>query len=116
MTTTRSETRTASGMLCVTTTIVVPVRSQSRRSSRSKRSRVSASRALNGSSRTMGYTDCIHEPMRQAIAAGVRTGADFGQPGVADAPDPRIDVVVDGKVVHAGGVPRAEAIASWLAG
>lgn len=25
-------------------------------------------------------------------------------------------VVVDGKVVHAGGVPRAEAIASWLAG
>ncbi len=31
-----------------------------------------------------------------ALAAGVRTGADLGSPGVADAPSTRIDVVRDG--------------------
>jgi hypothetical protein len=31
-----------------------------------------------------------------AVAAGVRTGADLGSPGVADAPTTRIDVVRDG--------------------
>ena len=49
-TTTRSATRIASGMLWVTMTMVVAARSQSRNSSRSKRSRLSASSALNGSS------------------------------------------------------------------
>jgi hypothetical protein len=39
-------------MLWVTTTIVVPVRSQRLSSSALNRSRVSASRALNGSSRS----------------------------------------------------------------
>ena len=52
MTTTRSATRIASGMLWVTITIVLAERSQSRSSSRSNRSRVSASSALNGSSRS----------------------------------------------------------------
>ena len=51
MTSTRSATRIASGMLWVTMTIVVPVRSCRRSNSRLKRSRVRASRALNGSSR-----------------------------------------------------------------
>ena len=51
-TTTRSATRIASAMLWVTRTIVVRARSQRRSSSRSKRSRVSASSALNGSSRS----------------------------------------------------------------
>ena len=50
-TTTRSAMRIASGMLWVTRTIVVAARSQSRSSSRSNRSRVRASSALNGSSR-----------------------------------------------------------------
>jgi len=36
------------------------------------------------------------ELVRRAEAAGVRTGADFGQPGVADAPDTRIDVITGG--------------------
>ena len=55
-TTTRSAIRIASGMLWVTITMVVAARSQSRSSSRSKRSRLSASSALNGSSsrRTAG--------------------------------------------------------------
>ena len=51
-TTTRSATRIASGMLWVTMTIVGAARSQRRSSSRSNRSRVSASSALNGSSRS----------------------------------------------------------------
>ena len=50
-TTTRSAIRIASGMLWVTMTMVVAARSQRRSSSRSKRSRLSASSALNGSSR-----------------------------------------------------------------
>ncbi|MFG1604536.1 hypothetical protein [Actinoplanes sp. NPDC049265] len=33
---------------------------------------------------------------QEAQAAGVRTGSDLGQPGVADAPNTRIDVIVDG--------------------
>jgi hypothetical protein len=33
---------------------------------------------------------------REAQEAGVRTGSDLGQPGVADAPNTRIDVVVGG--------------------
>jgi hypothetical protein len=39
----------------------------------------------------------VAELVKQAVAAGVRGGADFGQPGVADAPSTRIDVVVDGQ-------------------
>jgi hypothetical protein len=41
--------------------------------------------------------DRVAELVKQAVAAGVRGGADFGQPGVADAPSTRIDVVVDGQ-------------------
>ena len=56
MTTTRSAMRIASGMLWVTSTMVAADRPQSRSSSRSNRSRVRASSALNGSSssRTLG--------------------------------------------------------------
>ena len=50
-TTTRSARNTASGIEWVTSTIVVPVRCHSVSSSALNRSRVSASRALNGSSR-----------------------------------------------------------------
>ena len=55
-TSTRSARNTASGMLWVTSTIVVPVRCQRSSSSALNRSRVRASRALNGSSssRTCG--------------------------------------------------------------
>ena len=50
MTTTRVDRKTASGMLWVTKTIVAPVRSQIRRSSRFSRSRVISSSAPKGSS------------------------------------------------------------------
>ncbi len=55
-TTTSSARNTASGMLCVTRTTVAPMRCQRSSSSASKRSRVNASSALNGSSssRTCG--------------------------------------------------------------
>jgi hypothetical protein len=39
----------------------------------------------------------VAELAKQAVAAGVRGGTDFGQPNVADAPSTRIDVVVDGQ-------------------
>ena len=49
------------------------------------------------------------------VAVTIEKVTDLGQImayGVMRTPG----VVVDGKVVHAGGVPRADAIASWLAG
>lgn len=39
----------------------------------------------------------VTELAQEAQAAGVRTGADLGQPNVADAPSTRIDVVVGGE-------------------
>ena len=50
MTTTRVERKTASGIECVTKTIVDPLASQIRSSSRFSRSRVISSSAPNGSS------------------------------------------------------------------
>ncbi len=50
ITTTREDRNTASGIECVTNTIVVPVCSQIRRTSSFMRSRVISSRAPNGSS------------------------------------------------------------------
>ncbi|WP_204298226.1 hypothetical protein [Actinoplanes campanulatus] len=38
----------------------------------------------------------VRELIAEAVAAGVKTGADFGMPGVADAPSTRIAVVTAG--------------------
>jgi hypothetical protein len=40
--------------------------------------------------------ELVHELVRQGLAAGVRTGTDFGRPNVADAPTTRVTVVTDG--------------------
>jgi hypothetical protein len=37
--------------------------------------------------------ELVHELVREGEAAGVRSGADFGHPGVADAPSTRVTVV-----------------------
>ncbi len=126
MTTTRSATRIASGMLWVTITIVVAARSHSRSSSRSKRSRVSASRALNGSSRssTSGSSASARaratrwlvppdsSPGRDAATAGSRPTRSrqdcqpFGPP--LEGPAGKLERVGD---VVGGGSPRQE---PWL--
>jgi hypothetical protein len=38
----------------------------------------------------------VRDLVRQGVAAGVRNGADFGRPNVADAPSTRVTVVSDG--------------------
>jgi hypothetical protein len=51
------------------------------------------------------------ELVDDALAAGVRTGADLGSPGVADAPTTRIDVVRDGVASSVSALALREATA-----
>jgi hypothetical protein len=51
----------------------------------------------------------VDELLDDAVAAGVTDGADLGQPGVADAPSTRIDVVRDGVATSVTAVALREA-------
>ena len=54
------------------------------------------------------------EAERLGVAVEIEKVTDYAQIagfGVASTPG----IVIDGKVVHAGGLPRAEDIAEWLA-
>jgi small redox-active disulfide protein 2 len=55
------------------------------------------------------------EADRLGIAISLEKVTDYAEIakfGIASTPG----VVVDGKVVHAGGLPKAESVAGWLAG
>ena len=56
-----------------------------------------------------------HEAERLGVPVSIEKVTDYAAIagyGIAATPG----VMVDGKVVHAGGIPKAEHIAAWLAG
>lgn len=70
----------------------------------------------SGCKRCMATVEIVqHEAARLGVSVSVEKVTDYAAIaayGIAATPG----VVIDGKVVHAGGIPEPENVAAWLAG